>query len=360
MTLSEYDLSAYEYELPSELIAQQPPATRPESRLMRWSRSGAPSELSVEHGSVGDLRDCVGEGTVVVVNESQVVRARLLTQRVDSGGKVELLVVPPMNAEPGASFAALTRTSGKLRPGLKLEPTCGGEVLEVEEAARGRARVRLPTGVGIFEYLAAHGRVPLPPYIKRDSQQGPRQSDADRYQTVYANPAQRGSVAAPTAGLHLTPELIEAWQARGVQLAKVVLHVGPGTFLPVRTDDLSAHRVEPEWFEISQEAADTLNSARAAGRRILAVGTTTTRALESAVDESGVFSAGQRSTDLTILPGYRFRAIDALLTNLHLPKSSLLVLVATFAGREATLAAYREAVRQRYRFYSYGDAMLIE
>src|SRR5690606_20112974 len=252
-------------------------------------------------------------------------------------------------------WAALARPAKRLKPGRKIEFDSGlsGEV--VEKAVEGRVVVEFRANGNFFDVLETIGRTPLPPYIKRG--RDTPDIDRDRYQTVFAR--ERGAIAAPTAGLHFTPEILAAVAERGIETAEVTLHVGYGTFEPIRVEDLSMHRVLPERYTVSEAAADRLNAARSEGRRVIAVGTTTTRTLESVLSPDGIFLAGEGLANLSILPGYRFRAIDGLLTNFHLPRSSLLVLVSAFGGHELIMNAYRHAVAERYRFYSYGDCMLI-
>ncbi len=347
-------ISDFDYELPEELIAQHPAGRRDASRMLvveRARRAWRDSQFS-------ELPSEVREGDVLAVNNTRVFPARLVGRREPSGGRVELLLV---RESGGANvWEALARPARRLERGARLRFGDGrlrAEVVETE--ADGRRLVRFEADGDFDALVEEFGEVPLPPYIKREaSDERARAEDRERYQTVFAE--RRGAIAAPTAGLHFTPQVIDALRARGVATAELTLHVGYGTFAPVRVEDLSEHRVEPERFEVGDEAAETINRARGRGGRVVAVGTTVVRALESAADESGRIRAGRGETGLTVTPGYRFRAVDALLTNFHLPRSSLLVLVSTFAGRALTLSAYRHAVRARYRFYSYGDCMLIK
>ncbi|HYE15311.1 MAG TPA: tRNA preQ1(34) S-adenosylmethionine ribosyltransferase-isomerase QueA, partial [Pyrinomonadaceae bacterium] len=301
-------------------------------------------------------------GDCVVINNTRVFPARLLGRREPTGGRVELLLTREREGSGGGRiWEALARPARSLRAGAVVvfgDGRLRAEVLGLTED--GHARVLRFEADGDFDSLVEEfGLVPLPPYIRRDTEDlAARGEDRERYQTVYAG--RRGAIAAPTAGLHFTPRVIEEVRARGAAVAEVTLHVGYGTFAPVRAEDLSEHRVAPERFEISGGAAEEINRARERGGRVVAVGTTTVRALETAADERGRVLAGRGETGLTITPGYRFRAVGALLTNFHLPRSSLLVLVAAFAGRDLTLAAYRHAVGAGYRFYSYGDCMLIK
>lgn len=304
---------------------------------------------------VVDLPNLLAPGDLLVVNNTRVFAARLLGRRVPSGGAVECLLL--RETEPGL-WTALMHPGHKLKPGARVRfegeaGTIDGEVLD--RHFFGRRTVRLePRGGELHDLIDALGHIPLPPYIKRAD----TLADRERYQTIFASP--RGSVAAPTAGLHFTPEIMERLRGRGVEQAEITLHVGYGTFKPVRVEEVDAHLVDPEHYELSQEAADAITRAKRSGGRVVAVGTTTTRALEDcAFQHGGAVRAGAAEAGLFIRPGHHFRSVDALFTNFHLPKSSLLMLVSAFAGREAVLEAYREAVRRRYRFYSYGDAMLI-
>jgi S-adenosylmethionine:tRNA ribosyltransferase-isomerase len=350
-------VSDFSFALPDELIAQSA-LPRGESRLLNLDRDSG----QIRHGHIRDLPGELRAGDLLVVNDTRVFAARLLGRRVPSGGAVEcLLLGAPIDREPGGSarFEALVHPGQKLKPGgrVRFEGAAGGidgEILERRFSGRRIVRLSPDAGHDLDGLVDAIGHVPLPPYIHR----GDEVADRERYQTVYAH--DRGSVAAPTAGLHFTPQLLDTIAARGVTRAAVTLHVGYGTFKPIRTDIVEQHVVDPEPYQISGETADAIAAARAEGRRIVAVGTTTTRALEdAAVRGEGVVRAGRAQAEIFIHPGFRFQVIAGLLTNFHLPESSLLMLVSAFAGRERVLAAYEEAVRERYRFYSYGDAMLI-
>jgi S-adenosylmethionine:tRNA ribosyltransferase-isomerase len=287
-----------------------------------------------------------------LVNRSRVFPARLLGQR-PGGGEAEVLLLRPL--QDPRDWEALLRPARRLRIGDRIRITSQLEVAVVSDAfgAEGRRRVRLETEGDPWSALEVAGHVPLPPYVVRAD----RPEDRERYQTVYAR--ERGSVAAPTAGLHFTPALLERLETRGIDRADLVLHVGPGTFRPVKAEQIEDHRVDPEAFELPAATAAAVARTRARGGRVVAVGTTTVRTLESCAQADGTLRPGEGETGLVIVPGFRFGVTDALVTNFHLPRSSLLLLVAAFAGRERVLAAYAEAVRERYRFYSYGDAMLI-
>jgi S-adenosylmethionine:tRNA ribosyltransferase-isomerase len=342
----------FAFDLPHELIAQFPPGERGASRLLVLDRS----THSITHAAIARLGAFLERGDLLVLNNTRVFPARLLGRRVPGGGEVECLLVTSLGED---RWEALVHPGQRVRPGRQVVFERGPHVLHGEILAErhfGRREVRLSSAssLGVPELIDAIGHIPLPPYIKRPD----LDLDRERYQTVFAREA--GSIAAPTAGLHFTPALLDQLGQAGIERAEVTLHVGYGTFKPVRVTEVEDHVVDPETFSLDEDAARRINAALEDRRRIIAVGTTTTRALESAVRlGSGRVGAGRSSTDLFIRPGHRFGAVGGLLTNFHLPCSSMLMLVAGFAGREAILAAYREAVAQRYRFYSYGDAMLI-
>jgi len=340
-------LSDFDYDLPPEAIAQEPLPERDASRLLVLDRrTGA-----IEHRVFRDLPSLLDPKDLLVVNRSRVLPARLRGRR-DGGGVAEVLLV---RRRAGARWDALLRPGRRLRTGSRIEVSEDlTVVVEPGGAADGTRQVRLEArGDDSDAALERHGHIPLPPYIRRDD----RAEDRERYQTVYAR--ESGSVAAPTAGLHFTSRVFADLDARGVARAEVILHVGPGTFRPVQVDDVTTHTVDPEPFVLPPETATAIDRARERGGRVVAAGTTTTRVLESRTDGSGRVAAGEGETSLVIVPGHRFRAVDALLTNFHLPRSSLLLLVAAIAGRERVLAAYAEAIARGYRFYSYGDAMLV-
>ena len=342
-------ISDFDYQLPEELIAQHPPARRDAARMLILDRASS----GWHDSQFAELPSFVRAGDVVVLNNTRVFPARLAGTREPSGGRVELFL---LNERAPLVWEALARPARRLQQGARVRFGAGrlrAEVLKVLDD--GRRLLRFDADESFETLVEELGQTPLPPYIKREREDF--QADRERYQTVYAR--ERGAIAAPTAGLHFTPQVLEELRARGAQVAEVTLHVGYGTFEPVRALDLKEHTVRPERSSITEKTAGIINQARAGGGRILAIGTTTTRALESAVSEEGRVQAGARLAQLTITPGYRFRVVDALLTNFHLPRSSLLVLVSSFAGRDLVLAAYRHAVAANYRFYSYGDCMLI-
>jgi S-adenosylmethionine:tRNA ribosyltransferase-isomerase len=347
------NVSDFGFDLPAELIAQAPASERGASRLLVLNKRTG----TIVHTRVAGLADCLHEGDLLVVNDTKVFPARLLGTRVPSGGAVECLLLA--NLESEGRWDALVHPGQKLQPGSEMIFRGPRHVLHAEVVDRhfhGRRTIRLWSegGATIEDAIDGIGHMPLPPYIKRED----TSSDRDRYQTVYARA--RGSVAAPTAGLHFTPDLFDALAERGVERTAITLHVGYGTFQPVRVDRVEAHTIDPERFSISEAAADSINRAKRDKRRVVAVGTTTTRALEAAGRAGrGIITPQSAWADLFIYPGFNFGIVDVLMTNFHLPASSLLMLACAFGGTDAVLAAYREAVAQKYRFYSYGDAMLI-
>ncbi len=338
-------ISEFDYELPAELIAQEPLEDRDASRMLVLDRE----TQTWTDAKFRDFTSHLRPNDVVVVNNSRVIPARLIGQREGSGGRVEIFLVREI--EP-AVWEALVRPGARLKKGARAVFGDGRLIAEIlDEPGSELRHVRFHSERSFDEVLTEIGSTPLPPYIKRVSI-----TDRERYQTVYSK--HRGAIAAPTAGLHFTPDVL-AKVAEIASLVEITLHVGYGTFEPVRVDDVAQHSVSSEHFEISEPAAKTINEARARGGRVIVVGTTTMRTLESAATETGEVVAGRGVASLTIKPGYRFRIADALLTNFHLPRSSLLILVSAFAGREFVISAYRHAVAERYRFYSYGDCMLI-
>jgi S-adenosylmethionine:tRNA ribosyltransferase-isomerase len=339
------NISDFDYDLPEELVAQEPLEPRDASRLLVVPREGP-----LRHRAFRDLADHLDPGDLLVLNDTRVFPARLVGRK-ESGGRCELLLLEPLDASR-ARWRAMGQSSKPLRVGARLSFGALAATVEAVEG-EGFLAVRFDAaGDALDAALEREGQVPLPPYIRR----APRPDDRARYQTVVARAP--GSAAAPTAGLHFTSELLGRLAAKGIGRAFVTLHVGPGTFLPVRGDDLDRHTMHEERFEIPAETVEAFAAARSAGRRIVAVGTTAVRALESAWADGGI-RAGAGRTRLFIRPGHGFRAVDALVTNFHLPRSTLLVLVCALRGRERVLAAYREAVASRYRFFSYGDAMLL-
>lgn len=349
-------LDDYDYELPAELIAQEPLSQRDQSRLLVVDRHAG----TLRHQRIRDLPAFLQPGDCLALNDTRVIPAKLRGFREKTGGKWEGLFLGVTEA---GTWRFLGQTRGRLLAGesILLVPVASDDPLSaaqyrlhlLAQGAGGIWEAKPETSESVWEILDQFGGTPLPPYIERGQ---PRETDVARYQTVYAR--QPGAVAAPTAGLHFSPELFDACAAAGVMRAFLTLHVGIGTFRPISTPHLADHRMHSEWCAIPDESAETINRTRAAGHRIVAVGTTAVRTLESSVRE-GKVQSGTMDTDLFIRPPYAFQAVDCLLTNFHLPKSSLLVLVSAFAGYELTRKAYAEAIRERYRFFSYGDAMLI-
>lgn len=339
-------LSEYDFDLPEDLIAQEPTARRGDSRLLVVERG----REKRRHTEICVLPDLLRSGDLLVLNDVRVRPARLRA-RVPTGGGVELLLL--REVEPGM-WQCLGKPGKRLRPGARLDLP-EGVAAEVVDNRDGRVCVKFRDLADLPAFLDRHGEVPLPPYIRRPD--GPSRRDLERYQTVFA--CEPGAVAAPTAGLHFTDNLLESVRDVGVRVATVTLHVGPATFLPVRTEDLGGYSLEAEQASIPERTVREIEATKRAGGRVIAVGTTTTRTLESRAAGPQGLTPGEFWADAFLSRASQFRVIDGLLTNFHLPKSTLLVLVSAFAGRERVLAAYREAVEQRYRFYSYGDAMLI-
>ena len=336
----------YDFHLPEALVAQEPLARRDASRLLVVDRASG----TLAHRTFADLPTLMRAGDALVVNTTRVFRARLLGRR-DSGAPAEVLLLRAVDG--AATFEAMVQPGSKLKPGRRVTVADDLVVEVLESTARGTRLVRLHTSGDPMAAVERHGHVPLPPYIQRAD----APADAQRYQTVYAR--EQGSVAAPTAGLHFTPEVLAAVEARGVRRVEVCLHVGVGTFKPVEVDDPTQHVMHEEWYHVPAESAVALGATRAAGGKVWAVGTTSMRTLESAANPDGSVRAEAAETRLFIRPPHDFRVADRLITNFHLPKSTLLMLVAAFAGYELTMHAYETAVREGYRFYSYGDAMVI-
>ena len=359
-------VSDFDFALPEELIAQQPPAERGTSRMLVVDRSLPPGEPSLADRSFADFPTLLNPGDLLILNDSRVIPARLYARRVNAHGKQEAagLIEVLLTAPDGAgNWNALVRPGRKVRIGDRLEfaSPSGSIALEAEVLASGEfgeRTLRFAPTEDFFATLEKIGHMPLPPYIKREDQTG----DRERYQTVFAQ--ERGSVAAPTAGLHFTPSVLEAIATRGVEIAKLTLHVGLGTFSPLRVERVDEIHLHSERYMLPAATAEALNRARAEGRRIVAVGTTAVRTLEHCALTAETLCGGQLQahigeTSIFISPGHEFRIVGAMLTNFHLPKSSLLMLVSAFAGRERVLEAYGYAVRERYRFFSYGDCMFI-
>ncbi len=340
-------LRSYNYDLPPELIAQQPMDRRDQSRLMAVNRSLG----RVLHRRFSDLPSFLEEGDLLVVNDTRVIPARLEGKK-PTGGRVEVFLSKPLS---DGRWEALIKMSGRARMGQRID-IGGGEVELEEDLDDGLWQVRILCDGDPMALVERVGGIPLPPYISRQSTEDQREEDRERYQTVYAS--NRGAVAAPTAGLHFTDELFKTLKARGVSVAKVTLHVGLGTFQPIREEDLSMVSLHSERYRLPSETIEAIDAAKARGSRVIAVGTTTVRALETAARRNR-WRAHEADTDLFIRPGDSFHLVDAMITNFHLPKSSLLMLVATFMGKGLMDRAYEIAIEEKYRFYSYGDAMLI-
>lgn len=340
-------ITDFDFELPDQLIAQEPLEKRENSRMLILNRDE--HTFSDEH--FYNFPKFLRTGDVIVLNNTKVFPARLFGT-METGAKAEVFLVREIQTKV---WETLARPARRLKSGKRIlfGENLAAEVLE--KTTDGRVIIGFETDGDFDEILEKIGKTPLPPYIRREANEADK--DRERYQTVFAR--ERGAIAAPTAGLHFTPQILDEIRNLGVTVAEITLHVGYGTFEPVRVSDLSDHKVLPEQCEISLETAEILNRAKAENRRVIAVGTTTTRALETALSKNDKFTAGKYSADLTITPGCEFKAIDGLLTNFHLPQSSLLVLVSTFAGYEFIIKAYQHAVREKYRFYSYGDCMLI-
>ncbi len=343
--------SDFDFHLPPEQIAQHPSERRDRSRLLVVDRASG----ELQHRIFSDLEQLVAPGDALVLNETRVFPARLVGRKATGAAAEVFLLHPAADAGEGGAdlWQALVRPGGKLKPGTRVEVSAELSVEIVDRTPTGERLVRLLSPLPLDQALERFGEVPLPPYVRRSA----TAEDRERYQTVYAR--ERGSVAAPTAGLHFTPDLLARLETRGVCLVRLVLHVGVGTFRPVETEDPAAHTMHREWYRVSGEAAALLNETRARSGAIWAVGTTSVRTLETAADERGVVHGGEGWTDIFIRPPYRFRAVDRLITNFHLPRSTLLMLVSAFAGYELMMHAYGEAVSAGYRFFSYGDAMAV-
>lgn len=340
-------LSRFDYHLPPELIAQHPAEPRDHSRLMVLDRR----DRSILHRQFYDITEYLRPGDLLVINNTKVFPARLVGEKQGSGGRIEFFLLLRIDAN---TWEALV--GGSLKPGRKAVFGGGrltGEVVEALDEAKRVVRLSAHGCPDIDALIREVGQTPLPPYIERQ----PDLQDISRYQTVFAR--EEGAVAAPTAGLHFTPELLQKIADMGVETAEVTLHVGAGTFMPVKVERIEDHVMHPEWYRVSPETAAAVNRTKARGGRVIAVGSTSTRTLETVADANGLVHAGEGWSSLFIIPGGRFKTVDAMITNFHLPKSTLLMMVAAFAGLEFMLNAYDEAVREKYRFYSYGDAMLV-
>ena len=337
--------SDFFYDLPEELIAQDPLEDRTASRLLVLNRETG----AIEHKIFSDVIDYLNEGDCLVINNTRVIPARLIGEKEGTGGKVEVLL---LKRRANDVWETLVKPGKKLRPGARVTFGDGrlkAEILEIAEEGNRLVRFYYE---GIFEeILDSLGEMPLPPYITH------KLEDKEMYQTVYAK--FDGSAAAPTAGLHFTKELLSKIEEKGIKIASITLHVGLGTFRPVKVDDVNNHHMHTEWYEVNAEAADIINETKRNGGRVICVGTTSCRTIESVADENGYMKAKTGETDIFIYPGYKFKIMDGLITNFHLPESTLVMLVSAFAGKENVLAAYETAVKERYRFFSFGDAMIL-
>ncbi|MBO8136537.1 MAG: tRNA preQ1(34) S-adenosylmethionine ribosyltransferase-isomerase QueA [Desulfotomaculum sp.] len=343
-----YKTSDYDYYLPEELIAQEPLNRRDQSRLMVLHRNSG----VLEHRHFNEIIKFLRPGDTLVINETKVLPARLYGKRKATGAKIEVLL---LKQQTGTCWEALVKPGKRAKVGDTLTFTDGKQVLleaDIIDKTEAGGRVLEFKYTGNFlELLDRIGTMPLPPYIKKELQ------DRDRYQTVYAR--KEGSAAAPTAGLHFTEELLHQVQQKGITVARLLLHVGLGTFRPVKVEDIREHKMHQEYYEVTKETADIINAAKERGNKVVAVGTTSVRTLETAAGADGKVKPGSGWTDIFIYPGYKFKCVDALITNFHLPKSTLMMLVAAFAGKDKIMKAYEEAVKEKYRFFSFGDAMLI-
>lgn len=342
-----HHISDYNFFLPDEQIAAQPLEERSASRMLFASRS----DKSFDDRHFNELPQFFRSGDTLVINNTKVIPARLFVS-TPTGAKVEIFLIEQLD---GSSWLALARPAKRLKPDMCVRLNDGNQVRIIEKQDDGKIIIEFETDEDVFSIIENNGKTPLPPYIKRNDNN--LDTDKQRYQTVYAK--DRGAIAAPTAGLHFTDDVVSALKEKGVNIVEITLHVGYGTFEPVREEDLKHHSVLAERYVLTEAAAYTLNAAKVDGRRIIAVGTTSTRALESNFQKHGRFVAESSLAQMTVLPGYQFVAIDGLLTNFHLPKSSLLVLVSAFGGYDLIMKAYQHAVDSKYRFYSYGDCMLI-
>ena len=339
-------IEEFDYTLPRSLIAQYPSPKRGDSSLMILHRRSG----TIEHRIFRDISNYLKPGDLLVMNNTRVLPARLIGRK-ETGGKVEMLLIPSRNGIRG-EWEVLIKGSGKVKSGVRIQ--FGQDIYgEVKEVKKGRGKIYFSGLEEVIRILQKIGHIPLPPYIKREDEP----LDRDRYQTIFAE--RDGSIAAPTAGLHFTPSLLKSLRDHGVNTTWITLHIGIGTFAPLKVENVEDHRMETEWVEISEEVAEKIEETKARGRKVIAVGTTTTRALESFSDAEGRVKAGKDFSSLFIYPPYCFRVIDGLVTNFHLPKSTLIMLASAFVGKDLLMKAYKEATQRKYRFYSYGDAMLI-
>ncbi len=351
---SDYLLTSYDYDIHDDKIARYPLSKRSDSKLLHRQKGG-----QIDHRGFLDIENMLGPGDCIVLNESKVIPARLQGQK-DTGGRVEVLMSRPVQEDP-QEWICLVKPARRLKPGQRIdiltaEETSGVSATVVERLEREAGAFRLSFNQPPLEVSERFGSIPLPPYFKREAED----TDKQRYQTVFANDEKAGSAAAPTASLHFTETLLRRIQEKGVHIAKVTLHVGPGTFFPVMTEDIREHHIHAEPWSINKSSVQTINTARQNGGRIIPVGTTALRVIETAADATGIIHEGHGLTRLFIYPGYQWKITDALITNFHLPKSSLLMLVSALIGRENALAMYQNAMDNDYRFFSYGDSSFLE
>ena len=358
MPRRQYDMniSEFDYELPVDLIAQMPADKRENSRMMVLDRHNH----SICHKHFFDIVDYLDENDLLVLNDTKVIPARLFGVKEETGAKIEVFLLNPSKGEETDVWDVLIKPSKRIKNGTIIKICDDLTIIPIKKLEdAGEWQVELHYNGNLYEILNRVGNIPLPPYIERKEQSEElREFDKVRYQTVYAK--HEGSAAAPTAGLHFTEELLEAIEKKGIKIARLTLHVGLGTFRPVKVDKIEEHHMHTEYYELGEEAADIINETKNSGGSIIAVGTTSTRTLESAAGDDGLVHPGSGETSIFIYPGYRFKVTDKLITNFHLPESTLLMLVSAMAGRENVLAAYNEAVREHYRFFSFGDAMFIK
>jgi len=340
------NIEEFDYTLPKSLIAQYPTPLRGQSRLMVLHRK----QGTIDHRNFGDIQHYLNSGDLLVMNNTRVLPARLIGQK-ETGGKVEVLLIPAWNGAEG-KWEAMVKNVGKVKRRVRIR-FGKGVYGELSDLRGGRGKISFDGPISVEELIQQEGHIPLPPYIRREDEP----LDRERYQTVIAK--KDGSIAAPTAGLHFTHSMIQTLREKGINLAYLTLHIGPGTFAPIKVKEVEEHQMDKEWVEITQEVTEKIALTKKRGGRVIAVGTTTTRALESFSDQQGRVKTGTEQVSLFIHPPYSFKVIDGLVTNFHLPKSTLIMLISAFAGREFVLRAYQEAVERKYRFYSYGDAMLI-
>ena len=340
------ELSDYDYELPKELIAQEPSKTRDSSRLLVVNRET--NDICLKNFK--EIINYLDKGDVLVINETKVIPARFYAKRKDTGAEIEIFLLKEISEN---TWEVMVKPGRKAKLGMELELPNNATCVLQSVTETGTRIAAFKCDGDLLDYIHENGNMPLPPYIEREV----NSNDKDRYQTVFAS--KPGAVAAPTAGLHFTNELLENIENKGVKIAKIVLHVGIGTFKPIKVNNIKDHKMHEEYYEVSKETADTINKAKSKNSKIIALGTTSVRAIESVADKNGVIQAHNGETDIFIYPGYKFKVVDKLITNFHLPKSSLMLLVSAFSSVDMIKKAYKKAIDEKYRFFSYGDAMII-